>query len=85
MNQLTHELKVVTVTEDPEAYPKYAEASAEYPELVGYLEDEFETFIVDSETGEFWPEHDFFGMSEVTAIAVDPEELAKGIRGPTCR
>lgn len=74
MNQLTHELKVVTVTNDLKACPEYAEATAEYPRLVKYVGDQVETFIVDP-LGGFWPADEFFDMVSLSAIAVDPKEL----------
>jgi len=70
-----HELKVVTVTTNPDAYPEHAEASVKYPELVRYVDDEATTFVVDPESGNFWPATEFFYMHKVTAFKVDSKEL----------
>jgi hypothetical protein len=66
----------VTVTREPDEYPEFAEASAEYPQLVEYVKDEYTIFVVDSETGDFWPASEFFYMCEVTAFLVNPAELS---------
>lgn len=72
---MNRELRVVTVTNNPDDYPDFAEASIEFPELVKRIEDEFAILVVDSETGEFWPAAEFFHMCAVTAFLVNPAEL----------
>lgn len=72
---MNRELKVVRVTNNPDEYPEFAEASVEFPELVEYIDDESATFIVDPETGDFWPADEFFHMVAVTAFLVNPVEL----------
>jgi len=72
---MNRELRVVTVTNKPDEYPESAEASVEFPELVGYIDDEAETFIVDPETDDFWPAAEFFHMVAVTAFLANPAEL----------
>lgn len=69
-------LLVVTVTNKPELCPEYAEASARFPELVKYVEDDSAMFVVDPDRGNFWPANEFFYMNLVTALSVDPTELS---------
>ena len=70
------ELKVVAVTTNPTAYPEHAASSEEYAYLVPYVvEDEVETFVVDSRVGAFWGVDEFFACNIVTHFFVDPEEL----------
>lgn len=73
---MNRELRVVRVTNKPDEYPDFVAASAEFPELVECIEDEAAAFVVDSETGEFWPVAEFFFMCDVTAFLVNPAELA---------
>ena len=73
--RVNRELKVVEVTNDPDNCPEFAEASAKYPELVERVEDESAVFVVDPETGDFWPACEFFNMCAVTAFLVNPAEL----------
>ena len=72
---MSRELKIVTVTRKPDLCPEYAEASAEYPKLVKYVEDDSAVFVVDPETGNFWPAAEFFHMCAVTTFFVNPAEL----------
>ncbi|MEN6367653.1 MAG: hypothetical protein ABFC88_12635 [Thermoguttaceae bacterium] len=70
------ELRVVTVTNNPEAYPEHAAASIRHPWLIPYIEDEVETFVVDPhEEGGFWGADEFFACVNVTHFTVDPREL----------
>ncbi len=80
---MNYELKVVEVTNNPGEYPEFARASAEYPQLVDRLvEDESATFVVDPETGDFWPIAEFFHVCAITAFLVDQAELSPGVIGP---
>ena len=72
---MNRELKIVRVTNSPSVYPEFAEASAEYPQLVMYVKDEYAVFVVDPKTGDFWPANEFFYMYSVTAFLMDPIEL----------
>ena len=76
MGDTMNRLEIVRVTNNPSEYPDFGKASAEYPELVKHIEDECAVFVVDSETGNFWPAAEFFLMCAVTAILVNPAELA---------
>jgi len=74
--ELNRKLRVVEVTNDLDNCPEFADASAEYPQLVERVEDESAVFVVDTETGDFWPAAEFFHMVAVTAFLVNPAELA---------
>lgn len=69
-------LRVVHITKVPEAYPECRKDTADFPNLVQYVEDETDTFIVDEVTGAFWPASEFFFMNRLKEIAVDPEGLS---------
>jgi len=67
-------LRVVTVTNNVEAYPQHCEDSEEFPYLVDDLvEDQVEHFIVD-EDGGFWNARDFFYCTNITHFIVDSSE-----------
>ena len=66
--------RVVTVTNDLEAYPQYREDTDEFPYLADRLvEDEIETFVVD-EDGGYWEAKDFFSGTNITYFIVDSSE-----------
>lgn len=70
------ELQVVTLTTDVAKYPEHAEDTAKYPDLVSYIDDEVESFVVDPrDGGGFWGADEFFACNRVTRILVDPDEL----------
>jgi hypothetical protein len=69
------ELQIVTITTDPAKYPEYADDTVKHPDLVSYVEDEVETFVVDPRDGGFWGANEFFDCNPVTRILVDPAEL----------
>ena len=67
--------RVIVVTNNPEEYPQYAEASKEFPDLVEEIEDECETFVVLIESSRFerghWPARDFFMMVHIGSFESD--------------
>lgn len=63
-------LLVVTVTKDVEKYPEFAEDTLKNPSLVGYIEDEVESFVVDPEGG-FWTAAEFFDCTNVSSFYVE--------------
>lgn len=67
-------LRVVTVTTDVDQYPQYREDTEEFPNLVVFVEDDFETFIVD-EDGGYWEAKDFFDCVNITHFIVESSEL----------
>ena len=66
--------RVITVTNNLEAYPQHREDSEEFPYLVDYLvEDQVEHFIVDGDGG-YWAARDFFDCNSITHFIVDSSE-----------
>jgi hypothetical protein len=63
------EFRVVTITKDLERNPECREATEEFPEMVPYVEDEVEVFVVGG--GDFWPAREFFNMLSVECFTVD--------------
>jgi hypothetical protein len=57
--------RVVQITKSVERYPECATDTAEFPDLVKYVDDEMDLFVVD-EIGHFWPAHEFFYMQTLT-------------------
>ncbi len=51
-------LRVVTITNNLEAYPEFTKDTLEFTFLVGHIEDEVETFIVGED--DYWRQQDFF-------------------------
>lgn len=65
--------RIVNVTTDLDEYPQYREDTEEFAHLIVYVEDDFETFIVD-EDGGFWEAKDFFYCTNITHFIVDSTE-----------
>lgn len=61
--------KVITVTNNLENYPKYAENNKNYPQLIKYIKDECTTFIVSTtDPDDFYPANEFFMMKKILEI-----------------
>ncbi len=69
--------RVVTVTNNLEEYPQYRDDTEEFPEIVSYVEDEANTFIVDTRDGDFWPAREFFDMVTISHFFIDSAEGPK--------
>ena len=61
-------LRVVTVTNDVEANPEFADETAKFLHLVDYIEDEVETFIVGED--DFWRHQDFFLLGDIKRFTI---------------
>lgn len=70
-----HRLHVARITNNPKEYPDCVEDSEEYPEIIEYVEDEMDLFIVDPETRNFWPAKEFFLMVGIRDFLVSVDEL----------
>lgn len=46
--------KVISITSDLEAYPEYTANTLEHPDLVPYVEDDYEVFIVNVDKPTNW-------------------------------
>ena len=69
-------LRVVRVTKNLEDYPDCRQDTEEFPFLVKFIQDEAATFIVDESDGcSFWPADEFFLMTNIKEIMVDPSKL----------
>jgi hypothetical protein len=71
-----NEFRVVTVTNNLTDYPEYREDTEQFRYLVTYVEDDFETFVVDTrEKGGFWTANEFFACVDIKCFIVDSSEL----------
>lgn len=68
------EFRVITITNDLQEHPQYRDDTEEFPNLVQYIEDEVETFVVDMRDGGFWGASDFFFGTNITHFIVDSSE-----------
>lgn len=55
--------RVVRITNNIEDYQDCEEDTKEFPELVKYVEDEMNTFIIEEDTEEFYKAEEFFFMT----------------------
>lgn len=63
-------LRIVTVTNDIETYPEFAKETLEFPNLVDYVEDDIEIFIVGEDENDFWCHHDFFLLGDIKRFVI---------------
>jgi len=56
--------RVLRISNNLKDYPKCESDTKEFPQLVEYVEDEQETFIID-ENNTFWKSDDFFHMIDL--------------------
>lgn len=68
-------LKRVTVTNNLEKYPEHSVDTLENPNLVPYVEDECESFIVDPRDKGFCCADEFFACHPVSEFVVDEDQL----------
>lgn len=60
------EFIVVGITTDIEEYPEDREDTEAYPHLVRHIRNaDSAQFVVDLDTGDFWPANDFFAINRV--------------------
>jgi len=64
-------LRVVKITNNIDSYPEAVEDTAAFPHLVDRVEDEYDLFIVDEETGEWWVADEFFQSEEVRYFRIE--------------
>ena len=57
--------RVVTISNNLQKYPQFVEDSADFPQLVEYVEDECAVFVVDLSDGDFYPASEFFMMATI--------------------
>ena len=62
--------RVVTVTNDLESNPEYAEDTIAYPDLIPYIEDELATFIIDLTNDNVYSHDQFFMMVAVKEFEI---------------
>ncbi len=62
---MEYTFRVLVVTNDLEAYPRYKRDTIDFPELLEYVEDEIETFVFCNETEDFWKAGEFFDMVSI--------------------
>ena len=62
--------KVVSVTKDIASYPECASDTKQYPQLVRYVEDDMDIFVVHEEDGTFFKASDFFQSTSVRRFRV---------------
>lgn len=62
--------QVVTITNNLEEYPESREDTEMFSHLVPHVKDEQELFVVDLNTGDWWPAEQFFLMNEVRQFVV---------------
>ena len=55
--------KVLRISNNLDDYPEAAEDSANYPELVDWVEDEYQMFIYNFATADAFPADEFFSMA----------------------
>lgn len=71
-----HKLRVITLTNNLKKYPQYADDTKEFSYLVGTVQDEVDTFVVDTDTlGGFWCADEFFQCVNVREFLVNPRQL----------
>jgi len=63
--------KLIHITNNIEEYPEDENDTLEYPNLIDEVEDEEEHFIIDLETGEYFPARDFFLMVDLEYFYVE--------------
>lgn len=68
-------LRVVNITNVPEAYPECRKDTADFADLVVHVKDETARFVVDEVGERFWPADEFFNMNNVKEIMADPVSL----------
>jgi hypothetical protein len=68
--------RLVTVTTRLDYYPYHREDTEEFPHLVGHVDDQIETFVVD-EDGGYWESREFFDSTNITHFIVDSSEVPK--------
>jgi hypothetical protein len=56
--------RVVKITNNIEGYPECQLDTEEFPDMVKYVKDEMDLFIVDEE-GKFWSASEFFFMETI--------------------
>lgn len=71
---MTITYRIVSITNNPEDYPECRDDSKEFSHLIDELEDEMDTFVVNEETGEFWPHGEFFIACDVNIKRFQPIE-----------
>ncbi len=68
------QFRVVTITNNVDRYPQYREDTEEFPDLVVFVEDEFESLVVDPRDGNFWKVNEFFDCVDIRHFIVDSSE-----------
>lgn len=65
---MTDNYKVVKIANNLKDYPDCKEDTNAYPELVKHVQDEMDLFIVDEDSGEWFPSNEFFYMVKLTTF-----------------
>ncbi len=68
------QFRVVTITDDLAKYPQYHEDTEEFSDLVVFLTDPIESFVVDPRDGNFWPIEEFFNDTDISHFVIDSSE-----------
>jgi len=66
--------RVVSITNNIPDYPESEADTNEFPHIVKYVDDEQDSFVIDAETGQFWPADEFFSMVDVKEFHVKERE-----------
>ncbi len=66
--------RVATITNDLEAYPQHRDDTEEFSEYIVFLDDDVETFVIDTRDGGFWAASRFFICNNITVFMVDSSE-----------
>lgn len=61
--------RVVKITKNIEGYPECKKDTEQFPDMVKYVADEMDLFIVD-ETGKFWPASEFFHIEDIEEFEI---------------
>ena len=67
---MKREYRVLRITNNIEEYPDAKSNSHEFPHIVPHVEDEFDLFILDLKTRNFWKASEFFHMVDVEQFEV---------------
>ena len=60
--------RVVKISNNIEDYPECKEDTEKYPHLINRVMDEMDFFIVDEDSGEWFPSNEFFYMVKLTTF-----------------
>jgi len=67
--------RILKISSDLDKYPEAIQDTDNHPEVLPYLNDDFDLFVLNEETNHFWPAMHFFFGEDINRFMTDFEQL----------